>query len=112
MIEAEFHTIWKSPEGNFVDITPKPVYFDSILFLPDPKKEYGGRQINNIRKPLINSLLVRRFIDIHNRIFAELNKGNLANYHGEIEPNQKLIKLHDQASRLQESITEKYGNPY
>ena len=88
MIEAELHMIWESPEGDLMDITPKPIDFDSILFLPDPKKEYRGRQFNNIRKPLVNSLLVRRYIETHNRIFVELNKGDLANYHGEIEPSK------------------------
>src|SRR3989304_3847969 len=38
-IEAEFHSIWKSPEGEVIDLTPKRYTFDRILFLPNPEKQ-------------------------------------------------------------------------
>jgi hypothetical protein len=34
--EAEFHCVWRSPNGEFVDITPRADREERILFLPDP----------------------------------------------------------------------------
>lgn len=62
-IEAEFHMVWEAPDKTMVDLTPKPKAFETIIFLPDTKKQYRGRQIDNIRKPLIQSLTVQRFLD-------------------------------------------------
>ena len=64
-IEAEFHVVWKSKDGALIDIAPKPEDSspDSILFLPDPKKQYRGKQIDNIRQPLVNDFLVSEFLN-------------------------------------------------
>lgn len=40
MLEAEFHSVWKSPEGICFDITPKPIGFKRIFFLPDYEHKY------------------------------------------------------------------------
>jgi hypothetical protein len=48
IIEAEFHAIWKSPQEKLKDITPKLLPASKILFLPDPKANYTGAQVNNI----------------------------------------------------------------
>jgi len=44
-IEAEFHSVWCSPDGELIDITPKVYDIDSIIFLPDNKLTYSGKQI-------------------------------------------------------------------
>jgi hypothetical protein len=33
--EAEFHSVWQSPDGKLVDITPRVDGEESVLFLPD-----------------------------------------------------------------------------
>lgn len=35
LFTAEFHSVWISPEGDLIDITPKPAQETKILFLPD-----------------------------------------------------------------------------
>lgn len=55
MLEAEFHAVWLSTEGEMVDITPKPDGERQILFLPDRKRKYEGKLVDNKRKPLNTS---------------------------------------------------------
>jgi hypothetical protein len=52
-LEAEFHAVWISPSHELVDITPKADNENAILFLPDSKRAYEDRLIENLRKPLI-----------------------------------------------------------
>lgn len=48
--EAERHAVWKSPNGELVDVTPDEVYNDRILFLEDDKGwVYDGKYSDNIR---------------------------------------------------------------
>ncbi len=35
LVEAEFHAVWVSPEGEMVDITPKLHGETRVLFVPD-----------------------------------------------------------------------------
>lgn len=35
MLTAEFHAVWESPDGDLIDITPKPQRETSIIFVPD-----------------------------------------------------------------------------
>lgn len=38
LVEAEFHQVWRNPEGELIDITQKGDGERSILFLPDDDK--------------------------------------------------------------------------
>jgi hypothetical protein len=78
LIEAEFHAVWQSPEGNLVDITPKKYGINKILFIADPNAVYEGKQINNLRINITDNKLVDQFIEGHNAIFRILNKGERA----------------------------------
>jgi hypothetical protein len=51
MIEAEFHMLWRMPDGTLRDVTPNAISFDRILFLADPTLTYKEAQINNMRHP-------------------------------------------------------------
>lgn len=84
MIEAEFHSVWLSPEGKYIDVTPNETAFMEILFLPDPDLKYEGKQINNIRKNLKADPDVQEFIRIHDSLFEIMNRGERAHQHGEI----------------------------
>lgn len=90
MLEAEFHAIWRSSNGAFRDVTPFSE--KQILFLPDDTRTYEGRQISNVRLALSNSPLVYEFIDVQNRIFEEMNKGELAEKHGNVSLPSYLIQ--------------------
>src|SRR5690348_9774392 len=74
MIEAEFHTLWKAIDGRIRDVTPAPGGTRRRLFLPDPRLRYEGRQINNIRRALIDDVRVSEFISCANKIFEIMNR--------------------------------------
>ena len=62
IIEAEFHCIWQSPEGRFLDITPQMDGERKILFLPS-HKIYKNKRIDNIRKNLSDSPIIDLYIE-------------------------------------------------
>ena len=78
LLEAEFHAVWKTPNGELVDITPKSIPFKEILFVADPETAYEGKQVNNIRINLSGNPLVDEFIAIHEAVFRIENKGERA----------------------------------
>ncbi|MFA5360065.1 MAG: SEC-C domain-containing protein [Patescibacteria group bacterium] len=85
-IEAEFHSVWKSPEGKLIDITPKLIFVlpnfsipvSLITFLPDSKIKYIGAQIDNIRLNITNNEVVDDIIEIFKSEFKLLNRGERA----------------------------------
>lgn len=78
LIEAEFHAVWKSPDGVLIDITPKQLPISDILFLPDQKAKYDGSQVDNIRLNISGNRLVDDFIEIAKAIFKLENEGERA----------------------------------
>lgn len=78
LLEAEFHSIWKTPDGDLVDIAPKAIPVQKILFLPDPGAIYENRQVNNIRVNITGNQLCDEFISICDTIFRIENRGKRA----------------------------------
>ncbi|MDC7699567.1 hypothetical protein [Vogesella indigofera] len=109
LIEAEFHAVWQRPDGTLVDITPRTQSFESILFLPDPKKVYRGRQVDNVRRALSDSLLVNRLIQASEELFRAMNKGDLADQHGEIEATPAIIKAYERVAKAHQQVVTKFG---
>ena len=60
------HSVWQSPEGNLVDITPHDGGETKILFLRDETVVYSGKLIGSIRQPLTGSPLVAQLIQLMN----------------------------------------------
>lgn len=81
LVEAEFHAVWVSPDGQCVDITTKQVPTDRILFLPDPKAKYHGCQVDNVRLNITDNRLVDDFINVSEAIFRLENEGERAMQH-------------------------------
>lgn len=77
-MEAEFHAVWESPSGELVDITPKSQWFKKILFIPDPKAVYEGKQVNNIRLNITSNKLVDEMIAVYDCVFRIENRGERA----------------------------------
>jgi hypothetical protein len=75
LVEAEFHAIWRSPSGDLIDITKKPVNLSNILFASQLDMSYSGVQISNVRLNTSGNELVDDFIKLHSAIFAIENKG-------------------------------------
>ena len=92
LIEAEFHAVWQRNDGRILDLTPRPIFADPVTFLPDPAREYKGRQVDNVRLALSKDRDVTRFIFLAHRRFEIMNRGDLADQHG-------LIALPKKAQR-------------
>jgi len=110
-IEAEFHSIWKRPDGTLIDITPKLLPFNQILFLPDPHRRYEGRQIDNIREPISNDQLVKEFIALAEERHREMNKGDLADQHGLVIVSRRVEEIDYQMKQIGFALVEKFGPP-
>jgi len=85
MVEGEFHAVWRDPDGEMHDITPKQSDIDRILFLPDPERKYDGRQVNNVRRPLRDDPKILSYFEQCDREFELLNRGERAYQHGAME---------------------------
>lgn len=66
-LEAQFHSVWKSPDGRLLDITLEEVGHTRILFLEDPRRIYTGTRVPNERFPLGPEDLVSRFLDLSDK---------------------------------------------
>ncbi len=100
LIEAEFHAVWAHPvNGALFDIAQRPMSFSAITFIADPTRQYEGRQVDNVRKPLTKDPKVRQFIYLMKRRFEILNTGALADQHGVIELPPRLGKELDAVER-------------
>lgn len=61
-VEAEFHCVWVSPEGEWVDVTPKADEETRILFVPDPVRKWERRRVFNIRHPITDCPELQAFL--------------------------------------------------
>jgi len=105
LIEGEFHAVWEDEAGALHDITPAPAGVTERLFLVDPSREYRGRQLNNIRRPLTDHPAVLRLIDAQDRFFAIMNRGERAHEHGRVEiPEAEIAPVILEIQRAQREL--------
>jgi len=74
-LEAEFHGIWVSPEGELRDILPRGDGARRLLFLPDSRRTFHGESIPNQFMALSHSPDVRAVVEsaeYHSRLRAEV----------------------------------------
>ncbi|PCJ54330.1 MAG: zinc-binding protein [Planctomycetota bacterium] len=62
VIEAEFHCVWNSEDGELVDISPKPDGERKIVFLPDVDATWDKHFVPNKRKALDDDPLIHQLI--------------------------------------------------
>ena len=61
--EAEHHAVWRTPDGDLLDVTPQAGDPPRILFLPDPSAPYDPATFRrNIMAPDGDSAAVREYI--------------------------------------------------
>lgn len=110
LMEAELHSLWRDQEGTLHDVTPKelPLLEPRTVFLPDPSLRYEGRQIENIRVPLVDDQLIRSLIRIKERKFAAFNEGELANYHGPVVATPELNRVRELEDRFMAKAYARY----
>lgn len=96
-IEAEFHTVWQSSRtGEVVDLTPRVLPMEHILFLPDPTRTYSGQQVESVFELLTDHPLAHEFVRLTHEYFLALNEGELANVQSGLVRSPKAAKLkHD-----------------
>ena len=75
LVEAECHAVWEDNVGNLLDITPKEININRILFIEDENIKYNRRQIDNIRLNITSNKLVDDFIEVNKIIFDFKNRG-------------------------------------
>ncbi len=112
--EAQRHAVWKSPNGELVDVTPDEVHKDKISFLEDDKGWiYEGKITDNVRVNTTNNPLVDDFI-LLNEMITKLWQTGFKNSRLEIlllEPVANVIKnLNDHKIALEIYILTK-NNP-
>lgn len=81
-VEAEFHAVWKQPDGSLLDIAPRDEPTQCVLFLPDPLRSYEGRQVNNQRRLIRNDPVIAEFFAACDQEFEFTNRGERAGQHG------------------------------
>ncbi|QOJ19974.1 MAG: hypothetical protein HRU77_04250 [Gammaproteobacteria bacterium] len=112
-IEAEFHAIWRAPDGNFLDLSPRPVRVPRILFVHDHRRKHNRTQVNNIRKPLAKDKDVDRFLRLADEFFRLLNEGNLKHHLGEFPVTPKMYAKmrtnRNEAAILEQKLLNRYG---
>lgn len=62
MIEAEKHAIWKTEDGNYLDITPTIQPVKQTLFVIDKDFVYSGQVVDNIRLNISENKVVDDWI--------------------------------------------------
>lgn len=67
-IAAQYHGIWRSPEGDLRDITPWPEPAP-YYFAWDPALTYDGSMRDNKRKPFIDHPALSRLFAAQERLF-------------------------------------------
>lgn len=99
LIEGEFHAVWKSPDGELLDVSRKDEGEQQILFIPDPRLSYAGETIDSIRIPIGKNPKIKHLISIKER-FYRLFKEFHGNATGMIVLKGELADLHTLSERL------------
>lgn len=107
-IEAEHHGVWMTPDGDLIDITPKPDGEKTILFLPDDSATLKGNvSRNSIRKSLVNDLTVIAMIKAADKFYPYHAKGSRGDY-----ADAKTIKSANRALDAKNRAVEAFNNKY
>jgi hypothetical protein len=109
MIEAQFHAVWKTPFGNFVDITPGDDPNEKcILFVIDRTRTFEGKRIDNFRFNTTNNLLVDDIIEIEIAKFKLINKVEQVDATGRVIFKKDEALKWDHLNRISIIIDEMY----
>jgi hypothetical protein len=62
LCEAERHAVWENDEGDLIDITPRDIDLQQIMFVSDNDFVYTGQLVDNIRVNITDNPIVDDFI--------------------------------------------------
>lgn len=98
--EATFHTVWKKPNGEFLDVSLKQDGENKILFAPDNTRKFTNAQIPSVRIPLCIDPRVNQWIELKRKLEEQISFLNSqTKFESGIEPTEEMISL-DNQSRL------------
>lgn len=107
LLEAERHAVWRSVEGDLVDITPSSKREASSLFVvEDNGWKYDGKFTDNIRINLTNNPLVDDYILLSETITKLYQTGERKSRMGVsiLEPVYNLIQLFEMDKQYREAF--------
>ncbi|RXG31425.1 hypothetical protein [Leeuwenhoekiella palythoae] len=64
LCEAERHAVWENENEELIDITPREIDFEEIMFVSDNNFEYKGQIIDNYRVNTTKNKVVDHFIKV------------------------------------------------
>jgi hypothetical protein len=109
LIEAEFHAIWRAPDGRPVDVTPRVDDERIIAFVPDPIRVFEGRSLDNIRRPLRDDPVIHEFISLAEARFEIINRGPKAVQFGAVSvPAEEIMPVIQRMAQLEEMLRSPY----
>jgi len=85
LVEAEFHGVWRSLDGQLIDITPSEDGQRKIVFVEIPNLVYDGGQRDNIRQNISGNPIADDLILVCEAMFRIRNRGNRRFQHGIIK---------------------------
>lgn len=104
-LEARFHAVWRSPEGNLIDVTPEEFSQPRILFLIDPLREYTGTMVPNERFALGPVKMVRKYWQATDRLEKKLSALAAKGVEpGSTEGRSRLASLVNHATRIRQQL--------
>ena len=107
-VEAEHHGVWRSPDGDLIDITPHEYPTDGVLFLPDPSVPYDFEcftRRDSVRRPNTPLPAVKEFLELSALTFHKLESVSVGQ---EYRMNQRdflqLQAIEDRKADLKKQI--------
>ena len=92
LVEAEFHAVWRNPNGKLVDMSVKPDGEPLVMFVVDKTRKYAGRRVDNVRIPIGKDVAVREFIKKKSEFFAAFEE-KYPGAIGEVQLTEELTEL-------------------
>lgn len=108
MIEAEFHAVWKSPNGQLIDITPSLSNENQILFVIDKSRVFQGESTDNFRFNTTTNELVDDIIRVEEARFRFMNAGQRKNMLGELPLNDNEASVWQAINLYSEVLEQMY----
>ena len=103
LIEGEHHAVWKSENGELMDLSYKADGEEEVVFIPDPQTPYEGKRIRTLRYPLWNHTLVKKLIKASEAIDAEYESGQKSETEFSLNP-AIISRLNMEKHRLYQRI--------
>lgn len=90
-IEAEFHAVWRAPDGGFHDLAPRRLPIPRTLFVLDHRRKFNGTQVDNVRKALATDRDVKQYLNLMKESYRLLNEGDLEHQFGRFPATRRML---------------------